>query len=243
MKKMFCLLFLLFPVYVSAATCSTEDKASLLSESGFVTVNYEEVVNQFTDDDVLYFDEVEGEETEITEVYYTIKVNVLNMSENFYIEATNNVNDETFIIEYSDFTDGTYSFIVEDLSEVVTYKFKVYASSATNCEGEAFDVNYLVVPKYNWYSNLEICEGNEDAEVCQRYTTVSDMTSEYVSSKLEALSADAEADDETDDSSTDDGSYLDVISENYILIISGVIGVVLVITILVVITKKRSDLK
>lgn len=238
MKKILYILLLLFPNLVLAATCSASDKADLLTLSSVVSVNYVENTGYYTGEEVGYpegLDEEDYEDYVVEYNYFTI--NIYNLLEDYYVKVTNNVNDTEIIVEYSDLVDGTYTFEHETLSDVTTYTFEIYASSDTNCEDTHLTTKYLTVPKYNSYSTLAVCDSYPDESVCQKYTTVSTYTESYVFSYLTNENFNSNLDDAVD-TDADDSVYI-----NILYLILGGVSIVIIVLIIRVIIKKRSDLK
>lgn len=241
MKKIFILFILLLsPVMVSASTCSASDKASLLTLSSVVSINYEEMTGYYTEDelgDVEGYDEENTDELDWSYNYFNI--NLLNLTEDFYAVITNNVNDTKLTVNYSDTSDKIYTFMHETLSEVTSYTIKIYASSNTNCEDTVLTTLYLVVPKYNRFSTLGLCTGNEDAAVCQKYTTVTTYTESYVLEKLISGSTV----EESEDLEENENSVFEFFESNYVYVLYVIAGGIIIGVLVVFIKRKRSDLK
>ncbi len=241
MKKiLFLLTLLVLPLSVNGASCSTTEKASLITKANLLNFNYVEEEGYYTGEEVGYPETLDEEDYADYKVYYEyFVINILNLSEEFYIKVSNNVNNEVFYIYYDDIENGMYSFNHQTLSDVTTYQFDVYSSSETECEDELITVKYLLVPKYNEYSTLTMCLDNPDESVCQKYTTVSTYTESYVFEKLTSNSS--EEKEETTD--VEDENLFSLLNENIVYIILGGISIVAIAAVIVVVRKKRSDLK
>lgn len=156
---------------VNAATCGYEEKAKLNSESANVKANYE-IKQRILDkseytppDSIIGTDE---EETYVATVDY-IQVNILNLTENMYVEVTNDYDKNKVTYNYSDAQDGNITFNWEDIDSLVTYTIKVYASSNTGCADTVLKTLYLPLPRYNEYSSYDRCTLIPDYYLCQRY--------------------------------------------------------------------------
>lgn len=167
----FLSLFLL--TNVNAATCGYEEKAKLNNEITNVKANYEIKERVMNKDEYTISDALIGTEYEDTYEATTeyIQVNILNLTENMYAEVTNDYNDDKAIYQYSDTKNGNISFDWHEIDELVTYTIKVYASSATGCEGTILKTLYQALPRYNDYSTYDICKNIPDSYLCQRYVT------------------------------------------------------------------------
>ena len=163
---------------------------------------------------------------------------ILNLSDNFYIKYSNNVNDDTKIYKSSDSLEGIISFNWIDLSKVTTMTFKVYTSNKTNCKDELYRTVYLTLPRYNSYSSWSWCDGQENNSACHKYVTYGEMTyGEF----LKRLSS------ENNKTSTNTNNVVNPTDNanngNYVTYILFGVGVVILSIIIVLVTrKKRSKL-
>ena len=94
--------FGLFTLSANAASCSYEQRAELNSEISNITANYEVIEVPLeegaTPPDAL----LESEEEEYTWMIEALQINILNLTENVYVEVTNNYDNQTTIYNYSD---------------------------------------------------------------------------------------------------------------------------------------------
>lgn len=165
--------FFMGMVVTSAATCDYTERAVLNSEISNVKANYEIKERIMDPSEYTIPDSIIGTEEEATYVETTeyIQVNILNLTENLYIEVRNNVNSDVVIYNYSDTTDGNISFNWTTIGTIVTYTIRVYASSNTGCEGTSLKTIYLTLPRYNDYSEYALCTLVPDYYLCERYVT------------------------------------------------------------------------
>ncbi len=162
---------------VNAATCGYEEKAKLNNEIANVKSNYEIKERTMSKDEYSISDALLGTEYEDSYESTTeyIQVNILNLTENMYVEISNDYNDEVAVYQYSDTQNGNISFNWQEIDELVTYTIKVYASDKTGCEGSVLKTLYQALPRYNDYSTYDICKNIPDYYLCQRYVTYEDV--------------------------------------------------------------------
>ncbi len=162
---------------VNAVTCNYEEKAILNNEVVNLKTNYE--IKERTLDKSEYDvpDAIIGTEYEDSyeAVIEYLQVNFLNLTENMYVEVTNDLNDEVKVYRYSDTSDGNFSFNWENVKNLVTITFKVYASSVTGCEGFLLKTITLKLPRYNDYSLYSVCNNFSDYYLCQKFVTYEDV--------------------------------------------------------------------
>lgn len=171
-KKIFLgLLLLLFfaCVNVNAESCSYKEQADLNSEVAQIKVKYEEKVGLV--DPSTYTCHEEAESCEVQYNYFGITI--LNMSENFYIEVTDNSKTKTKYT-YDDVKDGVITFDYQDIDVMNNYTFKVYASYKTNCSDELYRTIYLTTPRFNKFYYEPQCAKYPEHYLCQKYVTTKD---------------------------------------------------------------------
>lgn len=172
------LLFSLAVGRVNAASCSYEEQAKLNSEVANIKTNFE-IKQRIMDRSEYDIPDVligtpEADEYVATQDYF--QVNILNLTENVYIEITNNVDSTKDTYQYSNATDGNVSFTREDIGTLITYTIKVYASANTGCEGSLLKTLYVSLPRYNSFSTYSICENMPDHDMCQKYVNFEEMS-------------------------------------------------------------------
>lgn len=165
----------LFIPKVGAVSCENEKKAQYNREVSNVSVNYEikeEVVEDAAVPDSLLGTEYEDQYQYIQEY---IQVNILNITENMYVEVTNDVNDDEVTYQYSDTTDGTLSFEWREIGTLIKYTIKVYTSEGTDCGGNLLRTLSIQLPRYNMYSEFAICNQVTDYTPCDRFVFSEDI--------------------------------------------------------------------
>ena len=172
-KYMMTSLFIFFTAtsIVGAATCGYEEQAKLNNEIGKIVVDYEVKTEVVETDDVpdAYLGTEEAQDFVLTNEY--IQINILNLTENLYVEVTNDYNSDRLIFNYSDAKDGIVSFEWRNLDEVVNFTVVVRASSNTGCVGSTLWTINKTIPRYNDYSEYAICATIPDYYLCQRFVT------------------------------------------------------------------------
>lgn len=158
---------------VNAATCGYEEKAKLNSEIVNVKANYEIKERILDKSEYSVPDALIGTEYEDSYVATTeyIQVNILNLTENMYVEVTNDYNDDRTVYQYKDAKDGNISFDWHEINDLITYTIKVYASSETECDGTLLKTISQKLPRFNEYSDYSICNNFSEYYLCQRYVT------------------------------------------------------------------------
>jgi len=168
MKKIltFFFIFFIYTSYINAASlCSYEEQVTLNSEASNVKVNYEiwQEEIQFID----YPTKVDR-----------LKVNIINLSNNFYVVVSNNVINKTTTYTAKDAKDGIISFDWDNFESVTNFTIKVYSGENTNCANEAYKTLYLTTPRYNEFYKRQVCEEYSDFYLCQKYVTFAEVSEE-----------------------------------------------------------------
>lgn len=166
------LLTLCFAGNVNAAECSYEKQVKLNDIASTVKATYEEVEID-TGDTTYYVDPNTGavdtnKIIPIKEVGFNLKI--INMTNNIYIVANNITTGETKTYYYSDSNKGTINLGQKMADEIYTYKFQIL-STDNECPGINLRTIDLVLPRYNYFSELEVCEKYPEYSYCQRFLT------------------------------------------------------------------------
>ncbi len=238
MKKiLYTFLLLTMPLIVNAnSACSVEEQSELKTEANLIKVDYE--ILQLELDPSMYeppedLTEEEAEDYKLFVPY--ISINVLNMTDNFTIEVTNDYNTEVKTILYTDFVEGTYAMEGYNDNEVITYTFTVKTSDITGCPNENNKIFYLTTPKYNMYSGRDECLDFKDEPICQEFTTNENLSADSFYQKLDDLK---EEKFETEDDAEETEESHD---SNNVLLIVIIIVVVLLLGSLIIFRKKIGE--
>lgn len=174
MKKLLIFLgiFFSFTINVNAASlCSYKEQVTLNQKAANVKANYEvaTITRQFEDAAV----DIE-----------VFRISIINMTEDFYVEVSNNIDNTKWDFDYDDTDDGIVSFDW-DSEEMTAFTFKVYTSSKTGCPDEVIKTIPLTTPRYNKYSNMAICDDIPEFSLCQRYVTTKEISQEDFLEKVD----------------------------------------------------------
>ena len=170
MKKVLVLLFsLVFGVLsVNARACTSDEISKINKEAENIKINYE-IIEEKTK----YKSEGEDEfnpsgfETEV--VKDKIRITVYNITKNMFLLQSNDINSDRKTINYSDTTNGNYSFDVDDLYNLINYKFVVYSNLDCTLT-EIKSINF-VKPMRNSYYDYQVCQEHQNVPVCQKYVS------------------------------------------------------------------------
>ena len=172
-KKLLSIVLLVFLTYINveASSCSYKEQVELDSESAKIKVKYD-VKTGYLDPS-----EYECQDEEDCAVDYDyFEISILNMSEKFYIEVTNNNTKEVQTFTYKDIKDGVISFDYDRAYEITNFTFRVFSSNETSCPRENYRVIYLTTPKVNPYYYYLQCQNNPDHYLCQKYITIDNVS-------------------------------------------------------------------
>ena len=133
-------------------TCSSKDTSELSKAAMRIKVTYEPVEIKHPDNKSLSF--------------YMLDIKIYNISQGLDIYVTNN-NGNTFRIDESKIKDGMVTLRSEDTTEISKYTFRVESNGA--CQGKTLRTINLTLPKYNQYSQREVCEEIPTYYLCQEY--------------------------------------------------------------------------
>lgn len=100
------------------------------------------------------------------------RVSIYNVTEELYIEVTDNNTKETKRYNYEDAINGTISFEKEVGTEITNYTVIVYASDKTGCVTRKLRTFYIELPMYNLLSESSLCEGIKEFYMCHEYLNV-----------------------------------------------------------------------
>ncbi len=169
-NKLLIMLFLLFvgitSVRAEESVCTPSQLSKLRSAAANVKVTYMPVT------DVGTVNQGNGEVDSSALTYRYLDVKIYNVSEELYVQVNNgnqkwsfNSNDimadGSITIRQPASSTNTYNYVFE----IVSYRY--------GCSLETLRTIRLTLPKFNVYSDLEICQDIPDYYLCQQYTTYS----------------------------------------------------------------------
>ena len=225
--------FLLIPNTVRAeSACSYSEQAKFNDIASNVKATYDVV-------DIYLGKGIDVDEEGAPEVDINVKglkVNILNVTEDIYINLINNSTKEEKKYTYSDTNNGLITFELRDVSSVVNYTIEIYAATST-CAGELIRKTEFLTPQYNEYSELDVCGEYPDFYYCQEFLLGDNISREAFMERIEEYKKNNEPKEQT----KVDKNIWDSIKEFYqkhqmpiniigsVIIIGGVIGVVILV--------------
>ncbi len=181
----FSMLFL-FSTSVKAETCGYEEKAKLNNEAANVKVNYEIKQRQLDKNNYNPPDAIVGTEDEAnwnpTVDYF--QVNILNLTENIYVEVKNDQNNETTKYYYNNSQDGKIAIDFLNLENVAKFTITVKSTDASGCTDRTLKTLNLTLPRYNEYYEYSLCQSIPDYYLCQKYVTFDEVKLGYFTKKV-----------------------------------------------------------
>lgn len=170
MKKVitFIVVMFLLNIRVSAASlCSYQEQSELNSKAANIKASYE-IIKEVTDNnDDAYADTV------LIEDY--LKVSIANVTEEFYVLVKNDYTKEQKTYTAKSAKDGIISFDWKNTDAVTNFTIQVYTTNKVKCPDERIKTIYLTVPRYNKFSNRDICLEHTDFYLCQEYVTFAEI--------------------------------------------------------------------
>ena len=213
MRKLFCFLLLLFPIFVNAkyevidSRCTTELKLSLKEAGNDVTYR-------------LSKSEKDGNISYALILY--------NVTDDMYITNSENV-------RYKDTK-------IDNLTPGSSFIINIYASNKNYCDGYKIGSKIINVPYYNKYSKDKLCEGYESYYLCKEDSNITLSEDEFkkeMNSYIESLKkSDKKEEKEIEDSSF---NILNFIDEYKYYIIGGVSLIIISIVVIVIVKRKKDD--
>lgn len=233
------LILFLSPGVKAASKCDTKKVSELNREVANIKITYEIVEEMYSEEDIndaiVLPDDWNGAPG-VYPTYKYIKVNIANLSDNFYITIGNN--RETITNE--DAVDGIVSLEMGNLSEVHKYEFNVYTSENTECADELFRKIPLTLPRYNDYSEFAVCSQMPDFYLCQPFVTFDEVDfsvfDRYVGAQLDKINEEYYEQEKE----KEEQKNKNILKKYwYIFLIIGILAIGGVSTVIVV--KKRND--
>jgi hypothetical protein len=151
---------------VLAATCDSTELKKLYSIANNIKVGYE--VETKTVENANY--EVDGGSP--TMVISNIIIDIYNMTDDIFIIASNNINNSSKTIIYSDTDNGKYKLDTYDnFNALGTYTFDIYAKNEP-CFPQKINTIEFAKPIENPYYYTKECKENLDIPFCAQFVTV-----------------------------------------------------------------------
>ncbi|NLL02469.1 MAG: hypothetical protein GX265_05580 [Mollicutes bacterium] len=218
------------------AECSYIEKANLNEMASKVKTNYEVIEEKVNEE----FTDPDSEETIVKEIIKTkFKISIYNITKDLYISQKNSLTGETIDIYYENTKDGIYSFETNDIENIIKYDYQIYGGSE-NCAGNILKSYSFTKPKINLFSQYRICEGLESVPYCRKYITEEiKLTESELAEKLNGYIKTEEPKEEPNEA---ENGIIEVIKNNYVYVIIGVVAISGALIITIYIVKKRSAL-
>ena len=170
MKKVMVLLIsLVFGlVSVSARTCTSSEIDKVTKDAEKIKISYEIIETKKT------VKTTEAQEflpagTELETTVDTLRVTIYNMTKDMFLQETNDFNDEKRIINYSDTTNGNYSFDVENKADLINYTYVVFTKM--DCDLTRIKTIKFVKPMKNYLYDTQACRDHQNVPICAKYVT------------------------------------------------------------------------
>lgn len=190
------------------------------------------------------YDEESG--TDYMTVRY-LDVKIYNITSKLYVrtEASGeNTTSSTRVVSLKNVgADGAATIRHKAINQPITYTFTVF-SDAYGCTGRTLRTMKLTLPRFNYYSELDICQDIPDYYLCQQYTTYKvdgatfyDKVDEYKAKLL----AQNENKENTDDNTGIISKTISSVSKYKYVVVGVVVAVGVVITV-VILRRKKSVL-
>lgn len=159
-----------FSVFVEAeqveGSCYVVDRNYVKTQASNIRVTYSPIFKESSSKDSF------GNEVGVTDRYIQIKL--YNVTGNMYVEVEvtgDSIQTGRYHFDYKDIgPDRAITINQTAVNQTVTYNVSVY-SDYKNCYGDLIRTIKLTVPKFNFYSQLAVCDDIPDYYLCQEYIT------------------------------------------------------------------------
>lgn len=219
-------------------TCNAVSLNELRNLAANIKVSYVPTsVNQKTE-----YDEESG--TDYVTVRY-LDVKVYNITSKLYVRTEaggDNVTSSSHLLTLANVgADGAATIRQEAINQPVTYTFTIF-SDAYGCTGRTLRTLKLTLPRFNYYSELEICQDIPDYYLCQQYTTYEvdgatfyDKVDEYKAK----LAAQAEENESADDNTSIVNKAISGVSKYKYVVVGVIVAIGVVVTVLILKKRKK----
>lgn len=247
MKRNFFVLTIMLAMFLFIGNVNAEEKTckpTELSELRTLAANVKVTYVPTTVVEKLEVPEPEVGADTVTARYLYIKI--YNVTDKLLVTVTNGGDSVSGGIKKTlsskDIgSDGAITLRQRSISEMVDYNFKIF-STAYGCSGETLRTMKLTLPRFNYYSELDICKDIPDYYLCQQYTTFKvdgatfyDKVDEYKAKLL------TQKDDEVEDNTGLFNKTMNAVSDYKYVVVGIVVAIGVVLTI--VILKRKKSVK
>lgn len=225
------------------AKCTYAEKAALNNEVANVKVRAEMGKEAFDDPGSECAGLQDGDVCEPPYRHFA-NINVLNLSDNFYINVKNGVTKQNQKYDFSQVPeDGILNIEWDDVTQTNTFTITVYASSKTSCADTKLKVIHVSTPRLNDFSNYEICKEVPDFYLCQEYVNYDEDPS--YDEFEEKINAEIEKRNEEKKKEEEKGFFeklWEFVKKYKVAIIVGTAVIIVVVTGTVIIIRKKKEL-
>ena len=222
-------ILMLIPINIAKAECSYANQNQQKTEANNIKYKYE----MKTKDAGTTI--VDGDEIEITLDYF--EINILNLTEDLYVEAKNLTTKEIKTYYHRDIVDNKISIISEDMQKVYEYEFKVKPVDST-CTDDAYRISTLTLPMKNFNATFDVCRDAPEFYLCKEFVkkevSVEEFFDEYEIYKKE------KEEDKKDEKTNIENTVIEFIKEyKYPIIITSTLIIAIGVASYVIIRKRR----
>lgn len=150
------------------AECSYQERKKLLEKSKEVE---------------MYF------EPDLNNKYFVF--NLYNLDDELYVNIYNSKTEENKEVHSYDMVDNHYSFIDNNIDDIITYRVTIYVSNSS-CYGNKLTTKTITKKIINKYYYMDICKGIEDYQYCKpllnnKFSLNDDKINENINKYKESL--------------------------------------------------------
>ncbi len=212
--------------------CTPSDSVKINKQAMKIKVGYEPYEEDYPDEDETIRPDLK---------IYMLDIKVYNVSPELKVVLTSE--DGTAIGHYDDSNDGVITFRNTDTKTIKNYKLEIQSDDV--CMDKVIRTINLTLPKYNPYSEREICTEVPTYYLCQQFITY-DIDSEHFLKDVQNYKARLEAKEiETADSGKVNKNIttkiVSKISKNKYIVVGVILAVGILITVLIVLRNKKKE--
>lgn len=150
------------------AECTYQDRKELLDKSKDIEVYFEPDLNN---------------------KYFVF--NLYNLDDELYVNIYNSKTEENKEVHSYDMVDNHYSFINNNIDDIITYRVAIYVSNSS-CYGNKLTTKTITKKIINKYYYMDICKGIEDYQYCKpllnnKFSLNDDKINENINKYKESL--------------------------------------------------------
>ena len=234
------LLMFCFTTSVNAEECSYEKQVELNNLAATVRATYEEVE---IDSGESYIPEDENDPDGAI-MLHGFKVVIMNITKDLRVTVKDEYTGDSKEYMYSDTNNGVIELEQRVADDVYNYTIVVKGAVEECDNGDLRTIN-LIVPKYNNYSEYDVCKEYPEFEYCQKYiTSLQDISMPEFIERADAYKKNHESETEKRKNNEKSNSIKEFFNKNKktIIIIAGIIIVIGGATTAILIIRRRSRL-